>query len=433
MSTATENTIAETDDYSREQVPDSATFSGFHIALVIIGGTIGIPVFLMAAEIGSSLGLQSAVQAYGIASFVLGVMAALTSLAGAKSRLSAYLLSEFAFGRTGAKVVNGVVALTLIGWYGVTCNVFGQASDQVAQTLWSLDLPVWIYSLVGSVLMVGVTLSGFKGIDKLALVLVPTMIGFMAYASYLSYGDIKSWTESAAGALDFPLAVSAVIGSYIVGVIIQPDYSRFARNSKQAVWAAFIALALVFPLVQFLASIPSVATQNSDLIMIMVMLGIGVPAFLLILLGSWSSNVLSLYSSGLAISTIATRLHLWQILIAVGLVGTAIGFTRAQDYLVDYLVFLGVMIPPIGAIYSIDTVILRRGVCDMQDLMQEPAIDLSAFIAWGCAIMLGIAGTYQVFTVTSVPALDSILCAASIFYIAKRVRPTVKQATKGQA
>lgn len=427
MTTDQNTDVFETNDYSREQVPDTATFSGFHIALVIVGGTIGIPVFLMAAEIGSSLGLQDAGKAYVIASFVLGVMAALTSLAGAKSRFSAYLLAEFAFGKSGARIVNMVVALTLIGWYGVTCNVFGQAADQVAQSVWSIELPIWIYSLVGSILMIGVTVSGFKGIDKLALVLVPLMIGFMAYAAYLSFDDIKSWTTSAAGALNFPLAVSAVIGSYIVGVIIQPDYSRFARNSGHAVWAAFIALAVVFPIVQFLASVPSVATNNSDLILIMVMLGIGVPAFLLILLGSWSSNVLSLYSSGLAISTIATKSPLWKIITCVGVVGTAIGFTRAQDYLVDYLVFLGVMIPPIGAIYIIDTLVLRKGNCSLDALETEASYDITAFAAWACAIFVGMLGTFEIYSITSVPAMDSILVAAVIFWCFKRFAEGGKQ------
>lgn len=93
-------------DFPRTQVPSSATYSGRHIALVIVGGTIAIPAFLMAATMGASLGLRDAVIAFACGCFVLGSLAALTGLCGQKSGLSAYVLSEFAFGRWGGKVAN---------------------------------------------------------------------------------------------------------------------------------------------------------------------------------------------------------------------------------------------------------------------------------------------------------------------------------------
>ncbi len=79
-------------EFSTSQVPDSATFSGWHIALVIVGGTISIPGFLMAADMGASLGLREAASAFAIGCLVLGTLAALTSLSGQKSGLSAYML-----------------------------------------------------------------------------------------------------------------------------------------------------------------------------------------------------------------------------------------------------------------------------------------------------------------------------------------------------
>ena len=76
-------------DFSTSQVPKSATFSGWHIALVVIGGTISIPGFLMAADIGANLGLANAARTFAIGCVILGTLAALTGLAGQKSGLSA--------------------------------------------------------------------------------------------------------------------------------------------------------------------------------------------------------------------------------------------------------------------------------------------------------------------------------------------------------
>lgn len=409
--------FAAADDFSREPVPQNKTYSGIHIALIIVGGTIGIPIFLMAAQIGGSLGLQRAAMAFSIGCLVLGSMGALTSYVGAKTRYSTYMLTEFAFGRNGAKLANFVVAAALIGWYGVISNVFGQAAYHVLNELYGISVSISATVIIGSLLMVGVSISGFKGIDKLALVLVPAMAGFMIYTVSLSYGSIQSWDipTGVSEPLTFPLAVSAVIGSYIAGVIIQPDYSRFARNIQHAMWAVFIALGISFPVVQFLAAVPSVATGEQDLMAIMLSLGIGVPAFLLLLLGSWSSNVLNLYSSSLSLATIFTRVHLWQLTVVVGVIGTAIAFLQVQDYLVNYLILLGIAIPPIGSIYIVDVLFVRRGYCDDSALDREPGIDIKAFIAWFIASAAGYLASENIFTILGIASMDTILIASIVY------------------
>lgn len=424
MNNKSPNEFAVADDFSRQPVPQDKTYSGFHIALIIVGGTIGIPIFLMAAQIGGSLGLQRAAMAFSIGCLVLGSMGALTSYVGAKTRYSTYMLTEFAFGRNGAKLANFVVAAALIGWYGVISNVFGQAAWHVLHELYGISVSISATVIIGSILMVGISISGFKGIDKLALVLVPAMAGFMIYAASLSYGRIQSWDipSGVSEPLTFPLAVSAVIGSYIAGVIIQPDYSRFARNIQHAMWAVFIALGISFPVVQFLAAIPSVATGEQDLMAIMLGLGIGVPAFLLLLLGSWSSNVLNLYSSSLSLATIFTRVHLWQLTVIVGVMGTALAFLQVQDYLVSYLILLGIAIPPIGSIYIVDVLFVRRGYCDESALDREPGVDIRAFIAWFVATATGYLASENIFTILGVASMDTILVASIVYGALKAPR-----------
>ena len=100
------------DDFSREQVPRDKTYSGIHIGMIIAGGVIGIPGFLQAAKVGGSLGLEQAAVAFLSGCFILGSLGALTSYAGTRTRYSTYMLTGFAFGRTGGKFVNFIIALT---------------------------------------------------------------------------------------------------------------------------------------------------------------------------------------------------------------------------------------------------------------------------------------------------------------------------------
>ena len=407
---------ATSNDFSQQRVPACHTVSSGHIALVIIGGTIAIPAFLMAAQVGSSLGFIAAAMAFACGALILGSMNACTSWVGSVTRFSASKLTENAFGIQGAKLINGLMAFTLAGWYGVNCKMFGDATNTVLTSL-GIELPVSVYMVVGSILMLWVSLKGFKGIDKLALWLVPMMVLFIFYAAKLALDSPDAerlWKIKEE--ITFTSAVSAVVGAYIVGVVIQPDYSRFAHSPKGASIAASLALFVVFPIVLILTCIPAIITQQSDLILVMVSIGIGGPAFFLLLLSSWSSNVLSLYSSSLSINTIAPALSLKSITLVIGALGTAIAFTDVQNYFIDFLILLGISIPPVGAIYCLNFWINKQN-----NIMKNTVKNnhWSAIFAWIAGCLLGWLSYQGYFTLTQVASLDSIALSC-VFYMAFR-------------
>lgn len=401
-------------DFSKSQVPASATYTGWHIALVIVGGTIAVPAFLMAANLGASLGLRDAAIAFGCGCFILGSMAALTGLCGQKSRLSAYMLNEFAFGRWGGRIASTVVSMTLIGWFGVTSALFGRAANLMGSSVFGIDWPVELYMVLGGGLIVAVTVMGFKGIDKLALALVPVMLAFLMMAAWLSLPQLDQWTEPTGGTpMSLTTAISAIVGSYIAGVTIQPDYARFARSRRAALGSAFVALAISFPILLFCTAIPSIAYSEPDLLKVMIALGIGIPAFLLLILAAWSSNVLSVYSGALALATVFRRLDLRVLIVGTGALGTLLALAGAGDYLIEYLVLLGITIPPIPSIYVTDTLLFRKRF-DELELSKRPRFALKALLCWIAAVGVGACSHFGWFTLTTVAALDSIVVAAAL-------------------
>jgi cytosine permease len=405
-------------DYSQQRVPDSDTVSSGHIALVIIGGTIAIPAFLMAAHVGNSLGFVTAMIAFVCGAFILGFMNACTSWVGSVTRLSASKLTENAFGLQGAKFINGLIAITLAGWYGVNCKMFGDAANTVLTSL-GVNLPVVLYMVVGSLLMLWVSLNGFKGIDKLALWLVPMMVIFIFVAAYMAIDSPDAdllWQIKED--ISFTSAVSAVVGAYIVGVVIQPDYSRFAKSPKGASVAAGMALLIVFPVVLVLTSIPAIVSQQSDLILVMVGIGIGGPAFFLLLLSSWSSNVLSLYSSSLSINTIVPAFSLKSITLFIGVLGTAIAFSDVQKYFIDFLILLGISIPPVGAIYCLNYWVNSTNSNEALSIKNNY---WSAIYAWLGGCLFGWLSYQGYISITQVASLDSILCSAVSYLIFRKV------------
>ena len=405
----------KSDDFARGAVSGSAAATGLHLGLIIVGGTIGFAVFVISSQIGGALGYAKAGLAFAIGSCILGIMGAVTSYVGAKSRLSTYLLTEFAFGPTGAKIANLVVAFSLVGWFGVICNTLGLATQHMLRDSWGIDVPPWVVITAASVLMISVTAAGFTGIDRLALFLTPFMALLIGYAAFLALRADGGEPLAVERTFTFQTAVSAVVGTYIVGVIIQPDYSRFAVNVRHAIWSVFIALAVFFPLVQFFSAVPSMATGEPSVVLVMSGLGIIAPAFFLLFLGAWSSNVLCLYSSSLSVATLLTRARLSHIIIVIGAVGTALAYVMVQEAIVDYLVLLGITIPPIGAIYIVEAVFVRRFGMDLEDLKNEPAFNIRAFGAWGAAIAVGYCSDRGLLGIVNIASIDSLIVACTLY------------------
>ena len=403
------------DDFARGTVSGSPAATGLHLGLIIVGGTIGFAVFVISSQIGGALGYAQAGLAFAVGSLILGLMGAVTSYVGAKSRLSTYLLTEFAFGPTGAKIANLVVALSLVGWFGVICNTLGLATQQMLLESWGIDVPPQAVITAASALMISVTAAGFTGIDRLALFLTPFMAILIGYAAFLALNADGGEPLAVEQAFTFQTAVSAVVGTYIVGVIIQPDYSRFAVNVRHAIWSVFIALALFFPLVQFFSAVPSMATGEPSVVLVMSGLGIIAPAFFLLFLGAWSSNVLCLYSSSLSVATLLAKARLSHIIVAIGAAGTALAYVMVQEAIVDYLVLLGITIPPIGAIYIVEAWFVRRFRMDLEALKDEPAFNLRAFAAWAGAIAVGYLSDRGLMGIVDIASIDSLIVACGLY------------------
>ena len=407
---------AKSNDFALSSVPESQTKSGWNLAFIIIGGIVGFSVFLVSSQIGGSLGYRDATIAFMLGGGILGCLGAVTSYVAARSRLSTYMLTEFAFGRQGAKVANVVIAISLIGWYAVISNFLGQALQHVLHDILGLVIPVYLLTIIASALMIAVTLNGFSGIDKLALALVPFMMVFLFYAAFKS--DPFSTTNQLVineSAFTFKTAVSAVVGSYIAGVVIQPDYSRFTINKKQAVWSVLISLGVGYPIIMVLSAIPSMVAGNADLLAVMSTIGLVIPASLLLLFGSWSSNVLCLYSSALSISTLLPKISLKRIIFTIGVVRTSLALVQAQSYLIGFLVILGLTIPPIGAIYCTEVLIARRHGCIIEDLGSEPAVRSIGFISWFVGTFIGYLSQNDFVNLTSIPSLDALLASSLLF------------------
>ena len=403
----------QTDNHANSRVPESETVSGLRIAQIIVGIAITLPAFLVGASVVRALGLQDGIIAICIGGTVLTAIALTTMGLGAKERLSTYGIVASSFGRGGARLVNLLIASTLSGWYGVTVALFADALDKTLLTLFGASPGGFALTIIGSLIMTVTTIFGFRAIDGLSRLAVPAMFSLLVYAVYKAVAasplpllDLPGAPTEAIG--DIGSAASVIIGSFMVGVTIIPDMSRYARSYRDSVTGCLLSYGSGSLAVLIFAGIPFLVTGESDFFAAMTALELGVPALLVIIFATWTTNVNNLYSASLGFAQVFPRVRDIHITIVAGLLGTVIAVLGILEYFVSFLGFLSVTIPPIAAIYITHAFMVGTSAGGSH----LTGTNHRALIAW----ILSMAAQYGMValsvTATSVQALDTFLLAA---------------------
>jgi cytosine permease len=318
-------------------------------------------------------------------------------------------------------LINLLMAVTLLGWYGVTAALFGQAVSQSLFDYLGLSVAPGVATLVGSLFVVVVTIFGFKALEKLSLWMVPLMMLFLAVLLYQAWGYQKSSMEEPAAqeVLSLQQAISVTVGGYIVGATLIPDLSRYSVNVTHSVLAVMASLGIGLPLVLVIPALAGDAVGQSDLVNILIGLGLGLPAVLMIVLATWSTNMTNLYSSSLAVAAVLNKVDKWKITLMVGFCCTLIASMNLTDRFIDFLLLLGVLIPPIAGIYVVDFFVVNRKAYERGEFNSNPGIGKTAMVSWLLGALMGWLVSQQYLQLTSVASCDSILTSTLCYWVLK--------------
>jgi cytosine permease len=410
------------EDYALEPVPEASTISGFRIALVSIGIIVALPAFISGAEIGFALGFQRGSLAVILGGIFLGLMAMATGTVAATTRLNTAMIIKLTFGSIGGKVVSFLLSLTLLGWFGVTAELFGHGVFQVLSQLGWNRLPEAVYVATGGILMVITTVFGFSALQRLSNVTVPMLAILITFTAWLTLHRAGAGALSGGGATNSSLGdgISAIVGGLSVAVTIFPDFCRFSRTTRDARVAAALTYGAAMPAILLLAMIPSVVTHQRDLISIMTTLGLGVPALALLIVKAWATNAGNLYSASLsAANSLSSKNEKWIIIVG-GSIGTMLAVGGISDSFIPFLIALSVGIPPIAGIYVADLL----GAAERVSSDVTPAsVRYGAFACWGLGVAAALAARAGLLTITGISAADSMLVAAASYVMFYRIGP----------
>ena len=413
----------DTDASSRTPVAESETVSGFQIGIVIIGISITLPLMYSAGELARGIGLSKAIIAVVIGALILSLMSVPASIVGVKARLSSYMIVEHTFGYVGAKFVNFWFGIFLLGWYAVTAELFGRTLFLAAGDLTSLAIAEPVYTILSSALVTATTIYGFKAIDRLALIAVPFLLLALVVVVVLSLKE-TSFSDLLlidGEGMDMPTAISAVVGAAIVGVVLMPDLTRYARNVRDCVTASFLGQGGGMIIAYIFGMIPVLAWNELEPMNYMIVIGFGSAALAVLVFATWTTNVINLYGVSLSARASVPIGSYRSVTIVGGIIGTIAAVIGIADFLIEFLIIMGLLVPPIAGVYLCDFFILKRRDFSAERLRNRPAFRINALLV---AIGAGLTATWMYFTgssLTSIGSLDSLLISVAAYLTLEKV------------
>ena len=416
------SSLPEHDEFSTHAVPTDARVASFRVAAVASMVSFSLPTFIAGIEVSSGVGPDLALAAILGGALVIFLIGWLMGSIGARTGFNSYLLVRLAFGDAGARIVNLAFSISLLGWFGINLNLFGLAIAGLSDELFGVIPPELLVTILASLLITVTTIIGFRAINLVSTLMIP-VLAFVALALLVTATSQTAPVVAASqGEMSLGDGISAIVGSIVIGSIIMPDITRFLRTSGGALLTSGTSYMIAQPFVMWVAASAAMVLGTEDIISIMLTLGLGLGAFMIIIAGSWVLNALNLYSAVLGVTASFPTLSARTVTVVLGVIGVTAGLMNILDSFVTFLFYLSVVFIPVAGVIIVDHFIARPEAYRVREVADNQSLNRWGLLAWfmGAAIALAASEGF-IGSVTHVAALDAMLTAAVLYWIAARL------------
>jgi cytosine permease len=414
-------------DYPVEPVPRRARKSFFSIAVVLLGFTVFTPTMLAGAQIGPAFSFADLLVVLVVGSAVLGVYVAVMGFIGARTGLTTVVMARYTLGNRGSKLASLLLGGTQVGWYGVIVGTVGELTAQALD--WDSHGANAAIMVGASALMCLTAYYGYRGMYWLSLVSTPLILVLAVWVVMRSLDEVGGidglFGIEPTTSLPFAVAVTIVVGTFASGGTQAPNWTRFARTGSHAAGASLIGFFVGNGLMILFGAIGALTFGEGDFVLVLYQLGLVGWGLFLLFGNLWKTNADTAYAFGVAGAELFDRPRKGPYVIGGSVLATVLALAGVHSHLVQYLVLLGVLIPPLGGVIIGDWLVRwRGGVPDPRTYAFTAfrwenigAYALGALVAW-----------WSGETGFGVPPVNGILVAAAAAYLLGRLVPAPETA-----
>ncbi|MEU4513133.1 cytosine permease [Nonomuraea wenchangensis] len=414
------------DDYALGRVPPQARYGWLTVAVQRFGMLSALSQFLLGATLGMGMRFWDAVLAITLGAVILEVVAIAIGIAGMREGLSTAVLARWAgFGRYGSGIVGVVIAVCLLGWFGVQSAVLAQGLSSLLG-----GPPLWVWAILAGLAITAIVVHGFAGMAWTAWITVPAFLALAgwAIAVELSKQDLGVLVASAppGPVLGLAEATTIVAGGFIVGAVISPDMCRFNRTAGDVVKQTVLGITLGEYVIALVGVLLAHALRTGDVIAIVTTTS-GVAGTIVLITATLKINDWNLYAASLGTTNALhtafnVRTNRARVTIVLGVIGAGLAAAGILDHLIGFFTLLGVAIPPIAGIMVAEYYVVRRWRAELDASRAAGELPASApgwvpaaLVIWLASSLVGH------FLAWGIPALNALLVAFVLYAVAGKL------------
>ena len=402
-------------DFALTHVSDSHRKGFWPMLVVMLGFTFFSASMWSGGTLGAGLTAKQLIATVMVGNLLLGCYTGLLAYVAAKTGLSTHLLTRFSFGEKGSYLPSFLLSITQVGWFGVGVAMFALPVQKI--TGWNIHALI----IASGLLMTATAWFGIRALTLLSFVAVPSIaiLGSLSVGkAFSTFGGLDAWfAMTPKEPLGLFTAIGICVASFISGGTLTPDFTRFSKNSKTAVWTTLIAFFLGNSLMFLFGAVGAAFYQQSDIFYVLMEQGMIVWAVVILGFNIWTTNDNALYASGLGFSNI-TGFPKKYVVLANGIFGTLAALYLYNNF-VGWLSLLNTMLPSIGGILIADYFMVRKRLYGRLDETRFETVRVSAIVAWA-------AGVVAAKTLPGIAPVNSVLAAIGVYLVAEQALGSIR-------
>lgn len=398
------------ENYALEQVPDNMKRGWCSMFCVLVAIGVDLSSVILGAELANSMPIDKAILSVVVGSFLSAILYTLCSLVGSSTSLSTSMITKYVFGDVGAKVFSLAIGISLLGWFGVQVGFFSENASILFNSF-NINIDVRFISLVGGLLMMSTVIYGYRAMEKLSVYSVPFLLALMFLTVFLGFraNGIPVIDTNTEQTMTFAQGVSLAVSIIIVGAIISPDISRWAKSRKDCALASFFGILFGNSFMIIVSIILVKCMGTSQIMNIFLILGLPIPGIIVLTLAQWTTNTSNIYSSALSIALVLKKIPQKKLTILLGLIATLLAVLGIYEGFINFLNILGIVVAPVGGVYVAEYYIVKDAFKDIKYNKEAKPLVTRSIIAWIIGIAVTTLSTYGFITFTTISPLDGFI------------------------
>lgn len=330
----------------------------------------------------AGLAVASGLSVWGtLVAEVVGITLAFTvyvivATVGVDHGIPGQVATRMAYGLRGSWLPSLLRTVASVYWFAFQTIAGALGITAVVRQLFHVALNVALVSVAFAVFQVLVATVGYNSLKVLARFAFPIKLGITAYLIYalMTYQDqsyaphnVFGWNGTVGWKWALvALWINTIASAWYSMVTDAADFCRYSRT-RVDMWIGTLAAAVIGTVIATVLGAYAVAAtraSNTDAWDVLARIANGpalVAILVVIVLDNWTVNVLNLYTGGLSVVNIFSRIGRFWATLAVSVLGVILSvFPALTNQYAGFMTTMGNFFAPIAGVLIADYVVLKR-------------------------------------------------------------------------